>query len=229
MSSTGDLIPASGAAEFAAWRQDMERRLKVLEHSPALPFSSSRGGRVRLLDSDDNLMTVFGRFSDGSNEFQGFVMYDVNGEPMIMVRSDREGIIHPLVQAVFVPSNSFTPVTSGTFVTTHRLNPISIYYDVLRVAVQVGSDAATTGEVRLREVNSGLTTTALATTAGTIQLGVFEWLHGVTPGSGNGDFVIDARRTGGAGNINVYMPNEAAFTSSAIFPLADSVGSPNWV
>jgi hypothetical protein len=228
MSLTGDAIPTDPESQFAAWKGDIEKRLRALESSPALPFSSSRGGRIRWKDPDDNIMTLFGLFNNGITDFQGHVMYDVNDKAVVMIRADKAGLVHPEFQAVFVPLNSFTAVTSGTFVPTHRLNPTHVYHEVLRVALRVQSGAGSVGEIRIKENISGITTNVLTTTAGANQTAVFEWIHPVAVSTGtgsNGDFELEARRVSGANSIDVYMSTEAQWSSSALLPGASTGGA----
>src|SRR5687767_5432320 len=101
-------------------------------------------------------MTRFGAFTDGVGIFHGHIMYDADHKAMFMTRSDIGGIVHPEMSITFVPLNFFVAVTSAAFIDTHVWHPTSIYHNVIRVALLVGSDAATVGQVRLEEESTGL-------------------------------------------------------------------------
>jgi hypothetical protein len=124
-------------------------------------------------------------------------------------------------------ANQFVAVTSGTFVPTAHVELPVFYGEVLNLRLVVATDASTTGEVRLRQEISGATTSAAVLSVGGVQKFVnFEWLHGVHLGDTYEHFMVEARRTGGAGNVNVYYPRRSILSTPLRFPTANSTGNP---
>lgn len=122
-------------------------------------------------------------------------------------------------------AGQYVEVTSATFVPTCHWNLPAAFSDVLNAWVAVTSDASTTGEVRIREAVSGAVTDILTIPALANQSAYFEWLHGVHLGDTTCEFQIQARRTGGSGNINVYSPRRFLLDTAIRFPNADTAGN----
>jgi hypothetical protein len=109
----------------------------------------------------------------------------------------------------------FIPVTSATFTSTQASQPWLIVLDrIMKVGFSIlipfKTDVGTTGEVRLNELLGlvpGGPTSAIslpANTSGNVQ---FNWLHGMTPYTTFDCYLlIEARRTAGAGNVNIGFP-----------------------
>src|SRR5690606_40714857 len=81
-------------------------------------------------------------------------------------------------------------------------------------------------EVRLREFYSGATTDVISIPALANNSAYFEWVHGVHLGDTLCEFRIDARRTSGTGDINVYAPRRFLLDTAIRFPNADTAGNP---
>lgn len=223
-------VPAKPDAEFKAWKDGIERRLKNLETGAQLPNSTSRGGTTVWKNKDLQTHGYFGTFGDAHGTFEGFVMYDGSGHSMFMTRADKPGIIHPELSPTWILDNQYVPVNSGSYVTVARWNPRSIYHEVIDTVIPVGSDAATVGEIRLLEVSTGQVTDSLITTAGSFQYAAFSWVHPIEPNVGaNPNFEIQAKRNSGAGNINVHQSREFNLTTTALVALADTDGYARWV
>lgn len=106
------------------------------------------------------------------------------------------------------------PVTSASF-GVQAAQPWLIYIDKIfklgfQILIPVSTDSGTTGEIRLTEFfgqapNAPTTAISLpAASSGNVQ---FNWLHGMELYALlDTYFVIEARRTGGAGNVNVGYP-----------------------
>lgn len=94
--------------------------------------------------------------------------------------------------------------SSGSFVPLWRSRVEIITHGGVAIAAAWVTDAATTAEVRLAV--SGATTSAVSLAAGTSGVQPFKWLHGRTLGTGPFYFEIEARVTGGAGQIHMDEP-----------------------
>lgn len=109
----------------------------------------------------------------------------------------------------------YIPVISATFNNTQPSQPWLIFMDRtfklgFSVLIPWKTDSGTTGELRLNEFfgiapNGPTDAVSLpANTSGNVQ---FKWLHGIEPYVHFDTYVvIEARRTGGAGNVNIGYP-----------------------
>lgn len=116
-------------------------------------------------------------------------------------------------------------VTSATFVTAWTLTIQGPSSSVVSVTVTTVQGAGTTGELRLT-VSGGGSTTAKVLPAGVTTTTVFRWAHGALTGSGAAPITIllEARRTGGANNVDVQQPDALA-ESPLVTPAAGGVFS----
>jgi len=123
-------------------------------------------------------------------------------------------------------ANQFSPVTSATFVPTAHWNLPAAYSEVLNAWVVVTTPAGTTGEIQLHEFYSGASTDPIVVPASANNFAQFEWLHGVPLGSDICEFQVRARRTSGAGDVNVYSPRRFLLDTAIRFPNATTAGNP---
>lgn len=116
-------------------------------------------------------------------------------------------------------------VTSGTFETAWRVGMGRIYHDVIVGEVTVSTDTATTAEIRVRDLVSGASTDIKSVPASTNTTYVLAWLHGIDLNANGTTFVLEMRRTGGAGNVACRPNSSFLFTSAqTIAPVATSGG-----
>ncbi len=107
-------------------------------------------------------------------------------------------------------SDAFVAVTSGTFVVTWEVGVSQIVNDSFLVQATVVTDAGTTGEVRLSapSITGDPVTSVGSFPAGVQRFVRFAWLvPDMIVGTGNALFQVEARRTGGAGAVNVFYPD----------------------
>jgi len=220
--------PPSEATEFQIWKQDIERRMKNLETGAGMVNTSVRGGTTVWRSKDDSKdIALFGLFTDSAGLFEGFVQYDGNGESMFMTRSDKRGIIHPIRPVAFQVFGAVN-IVSGSFVPTHIAGMGHMLYEGLFVMLQASSDAATTSEIRLREVTTNSFTDPVTITAGTAGTVRFHWLlSGVANVKTNVRFEIQARVASGAGQVHVTAL-DAWQTSTALDTLLATNGAPTY-
>lgn len=202
---------------MARWMADMERRMRTQETATrAASTSISAAGGLELVRLDREGIKVFDATGtrrvtiglvDPANDRYGVIIYDADG---VAARFwvDERGILTPYLAAPLVAaSGEAEAVTSAVFVKTHSAQFEIISHLGIYCWVTALSDAATTGEMRLRNTATGAFTNAVsipAGSAGTVQQ--FRWLHGSALDTGPVVFEVQARRTAGAGNINIYRP-----------------------
>ena len=218
---------------MARWMADMERRMRTQE-------TATRGASTSISDDDGNELVRLDRTGwsmfdiagdmrvkigliDVANSRYGILVLDADGLTQ-RFRVDERGIITPYLSAPLVDADTdFTVVTSAAWVVTHRAQFEIVTHEGLYCWVTATSDAATTGEFRLRNATTGATTEAKvipAASAGTEQQ--FRWLHGIALDVGPAVFEVQARRTGGAGNINIYRATGMWMTDPT-FCVADGI------
>jgi hypothetical protein len=124
-------------------------------------------------------------------------------------------------------ANQSVTVSSGTFVPVAHVELPRYDGAVLNVRSVVACDAGTSGEVRIRQELTGAATDAAAVGPGVSQQFVdFEWLHGLSLGDTYEHFIIEARRTAGAGNVTCFYPRRSIISTALRFPSATADGNP---
>lgn len=204
---------------------ELERRLRILESSPQLTQSSIKDGALTTYDASTRRVVVVGKQPDtgkwgisvfdattgnrvvylgeyGSGLYGMFV--DRTPGDGVIEANTSDGIVSPWLSHAFRRLSDFVAVTSGSFVSTHEALVELIQSKAVRVRIPWTTDGGTTGEVRL--FLNGSATNVRSLSAGGSGEAEFKWLHGATLGTGPQFFQIQARRTGGAGNVNIYMP-----------------------
>jgi len=124
-------------------------------------------------------------------------------------------------------SDAAVAVTSSTFVVTWEVGISQIVNDSLYVELTVVTGSGTTGEVRLKAASiSGPPVTSVASIPAGVQRFVkFAWLVPDLPIGDNGLlFQVEARRTGGSGNVSVFYPDSFMAVSGFQFD-ADNNGN----
>ena len=217
---------------------DLEREVRELRASRGSSAPAFRGGAFRLLDDAGAPRFAAGHVDlDGSvggdTSAYGVFVFGDDGAMALMVQEGYAGISYP---ANLVPLHPPTPagVTSGTFQTIVEGSVLFPAHEVLYVEGSVTTPAGTTGELRLTEGYSGTSTDALVIPSDTNSVYLFRWVHPGPSGLYDGDphvtpnlFVgLQARRTGGAGNLTVYPPRSAELTSRFVHRTAATNGDP---
>lgn len=175
----------------------------------------SDGATVVLRDGNNAEIGRLGQVSvtglDGTTQETGIRIQRADGTRILFITGER-GLITPEPQFEWRNVEDPKLVTSGTFATQWQAIPRYLTADGLTVEVAVGSDASTTGEVRLQAIASGggtFESSAIAISAGSApDYRTFKWDLG-SLGFEIGDplFVnVQARRTGGSGDVRVYQP-----------------------
>jgi hypothetical protein len=205
------ILPAG--ADFLRKFRDLERRLEALERGERMPYTSQRGGTFELLDDQGRPVFYFGTYTRGAGTGYG-VLAEVPdgagpGTAPSVFEVDDDGLEAPYLDIPFAKANDFLAVTSPTFVTAWSGNAALAVAMAVRVGYTIGCDAGTTGEVRV--VAGARTSSARPLAAGVFNNGTFDLL--LMPnviGTGPLGVHLQARRTGGAGNVNVYPPTQMA-------------------
>jgi hypothetical protein len=137
---------------------------------------------------------------------QGLLVQRTDGKDMLAIGANGRGLLKPVMTYQPHRLNDFVVTTAGAFTAIWQYDVPSIPSNSISVTVAVGADAGTTGEVRL--AIGGLVTNAQTVPAGTLNSYVFKWDIEEAGLDISSQFFcnVEVRRTGGAGNLNVYTP-----------------------
>lgn len=199
---------------MARWMADMERRMRTQETATRAANTSitDSGGKelvrldrdgIKIFDAAGDTRVQIGLIDEANGRY-GLLVRDGDGSTQ-RFRVDERGLLTPYLVAPVVDATDFAVVTSASFVVTHRAQFEVVTHEGLYCWVNATSDAGTTGEMRLYNASTAQASEAKvipALSGGTLQQ--FRWLHGVALNVGPAYFEVQARRTGGAGNINIY-------------------------
>lgn len=186
MSNTKPFKPDDAYARLA----DFERRLKALETAPRL----------------------------------GLTTFTPPGATYPVFSADETGLVLPSIPIPLVPQSGTGLTASATSVSATDASFQSVYAgeafaaiaDAYMVTFAWATDAATTGEVRLKNnVGGGGVTSVVSLAAGSGGFLTFSWLHGQPLGTGPFAPTLQARRTGGAGGVGIFVPGSSWFAGSA--------------
>jgi hypothetical protein len=205
------ILPAG--ADFLRRFRDLERRLEALERGERMPYTSQRGGTFELLDDQGRPVFYFGTFTRGAGTGYGIQAKVPDGagpgtNPTVL-EIDDDGLEAPYLDIPYGKAGDFVVVTAAGFTTAWSGNAALCVARAVRVGFTIGCDAATTGEVRV--IAGARTSAARPLAAGAFTSGTFDLLlMDDVIGSGPLGVHLQARRTGGAGNVNVYPPTTMA-------------------
>jgi hypothetical protein len=224
-------MPLAGQPEdMGQLLADIDRRLRTLETAQRAAYTSivddngkevvrlDRTG-IKIYDADGDLRVAMGQLQ---TDRYGFLVLDPGGA-IARLHIDESGILSPYLAAPFVDADTdFKPTTSAAFVATHRAQLEQITSEGLYCWVVATAPAGTTGEIRLRNVGTGAVTEAVPVPDGGQVTKQFRWLHGASLSAGPVTFEVQARRTSGAGAVNVYRPPGCWMTAPGLC-VADGV------
>lgn len=148
-----------------------------------------------------------GRFPDQINALGEYVtgaqVLDEFLLPVMQVSSE-EAWQRPLIPVHARKADDFYQLNSGSYVPTWRATAQGLYCRYAYIQVVAATDAATTADVR---VTHGTGTSAAQSVAAGSAGTTLTWRWDMA-GSNIVDhtFTVEARRTGGAGNVRVYDP-----------------------
>ena len=205
---------------------DIERRLRNLESAPQLTQSSIQDGSVRVLDASSVERFKMGKLDTGvygvrGKDTAGAVIFEVNST----------GLSRPLIQ---IPTSNvfstYVDVTAGatTRVWTGATGAIS--HDALALVLYTNCAVGTTGSVTLRleihpdntygtAATTDITSAAFALTSANNGYHYLKWAHGGPINAGSTDIKgvrisVMAYRTGGAGTVGIWQPEQLFFAGS---------------
>lgn len=137
----------------------------------------------------------------GTNDWPG-------GEPYF--RSSDDGAEFPYQTLPAINDTEVINVTSGSFTKTWTAATGILMHKYASATTVVSTPSGTTGEIRLSiDVGGSTQVNSAAVTIPSASSGYFTvpaFAHGLDLWSGPHYFEIQARRTGGAGNVSVYQP-----------------------
>lgn len=230
---TDPTVPPSLAAKF----RELERRLDALERSPRIPFSSTKGGAFQFLDNNGQVRLAIGNVElDGSiggvDAAYGILMYDDNGAVTFMQIEGQRGLSYPTQPFPMYVESAAQIITSSTFgdVFAGRSNRPS--GDGLVMTLPVVTDANCSGEIRLREDFSGVSTVTATIPANTSGFLRWRWKHPASVGlfddtaTRNLLVKVQARRASGTGQFGLFPPIESEISNSFVDPDITTTGNP---
>lgn len=186
--------------------RDLERRVEALERANQLLSSSILGGSLIVNDDAGVEIGRIGRLASG---FDGLRVQTAALEPVLEADQER-GMVVPWLMSPWYGSTGWTlTTTSATFVTMWETATELLFSYELLFRVRVKSvDASTTGEIEIVHAQSstvmGGTTKVIPAASDAFY--EFRYIHGITMNSGPHTFQLKAKRTAGAGGIEVYNP-----------------------
>lgn len=202
-------IRPSGDA-FLAELTDLRRRLTDLERAARMPNTSQRGGTFELLDDQGRPVFYFGTFTRGASPpsygVQGVIPGGAGaGSSPTVLEIDDDGLEAPYLDLPYAKASDFVPVTAGAFANIWVGHAALIVARAVAVRLTIGVDAATTGEVRI--VAGGIASAVVNCPGGAFTNPDYAMLLPANSiGTGPLTVEVQARRTAGAGNVNVYPP-----------------------
>jgi hypothetical protein len=123
-------------------------------------------------------------------------------------------------------SSVFANITSGAYADVFNAGLIEASADAIRVTVPWVTDAGTTGSVQLyNNVVGGSATSEVALAANSGGFIEFNWLHKQPPTHPTPfQPTIRAKRTGGAGNVTLWVPSRCWCAPSSFITAATVAG-----
>lgn len=189
--------------------------------------------KLKFVSQNDPNLNVFEVRPSNLDSTESLVQFrDVNDAIVISSGDKHEGLQYPQIHVpVAWQPSSYQAISSSSWVTVWESELRWPVADTLAGAFALTSDAGTTGEIKLVEQVGGNATSVYTVAASTnITLG-FAWIHPLTVGWGdptasiNGSNVqLQARRTGGTGNINIYKPRYVVLANQQWYSYSSTTG-----
>lgn len=178
--------------------------LVIYDPSTSEPILWLGPSGLTMYDGDGDSRTHVGRLGSGS---YGLLVLDADGSTPRLHINER-GILSPYLSASFRGIIADVQVTtSGSFQPLFSSTLEMIVSPAFHCSVVASCPADTTGEMRLRIPVSGAVTDAVPIPAGGTAQHQFRWIHGLALNTGPVAVDVEARRTGGAGDVEVARPS----------------------
>lgn len=191
---------------LASRLRELEWRIRNLETSPRLRSSSVKGGALSVLDDNGQEVVHLGALVNGDGISTSGVTVTLQPSNKTVLWIDGENGIAWPYQVRAMERDTFTAVTSASFVSTHVGNTLNVPSDSMVLQVYAYVDAGTVGELRCthNHIDAVNTPTAVRTVSnsGTVNTFAWNWRHGI-PITGSASVHVEARRVSGAGNLYV--------------------------
>lgn len=203
--------PLDGPAAMAQTLRSLEQRVSALEGAPL------SGSNLTVIDEAGTTRATLGKLASG---LYGLELLDAVSAPVLEV--DDTGFLIPAIPLQPRDANAFIIGNGATFsVTSWWAGVPLVHSNAITVSAGWITSAATTGELRIivksaPNTGTGVTaaTSAVTLGAGTTGTQIFNWVHGLARNTGPWYFGVQSRRTGGAGDVDTYVPNYMALVGS---------------
>lgn len=183
--------PLDGPGGLADWMKGIESEIAALKRRPL-------SGTFTSPDDDGDPLLALGTLPDAKRGLQ--IVSSANG--WVLAELTTEGWIKPHLMGVSIDPAAVAVVTAGTFTSTVG----SYFGEALGPGIEIfchwSTGVGTTGELQVLS-NGGANTTAQALPAASSGSFFVRWLHDLSVGSGPFVVTMQARRTAGAGNVNI--------------------------
>lgn len=207
---TDPRLPDSLGARIAA----LEARIRLLESANRLQAASVRGGSLKVLDNDGNVVGAVGRVQDGNTDpslnfaSDGFMVQSQAVEDGRVLWADAEkGIIAPPQAHGWQKFSDAKAVTAITFADAWTSRVETMTSLQARFTFGATCDIGSTAQVRVLAGGTQIgATMSLGSGGGDTYM--FSGAHGVPLGFGPVVFQIQARVASGSGNVWVYPPTD---------------------
>jgi len=185
--------------------RDLERRVEALERANQLMASTIKGGSFRVFDENDNEIVRLGAFDEAG--YDGFYVKDAAGT-QILGANGVQGFSVPGVTVPCRCNTELVAVTAGTWTTAYTWTIEVVTAIEFRFRVPLTCDVGSTGEVRVyNNTGAAMIGNVKTLASGASEVAQFRATHGLTIGTGPINVLLQAQRTSGAGNVNVYEPS----------------------
>lgn len=205
-------VPSGDESRDKAWRLSMEERMDTVETQQRLFNASVKGGAIQVLRDEDAALVLnlgVGAYTQPSGtsrvaEILSFLDASNNNESFHMLLDEEHGWIAPRIPFNFV-ADTFIAVTSASYVNVWKAQ-IHTTGLALVLTFVVTCDSGVTGKVRL-DLN-GTSSDEITINPTEQKACRFTWnLTGKFGFSQDLTLRIQALRVSGAGNVNVYSPD----------------------
>jgi hypothetical protein len=204
--------PLDGPSGLAEKLRELERRLTELEAARPLGNTTISQGTLRVVDSNGDLRVQIGEMvgAGGTGDVWGIEVVNQpgtadwpNGEPFF--RASDDGAEFPYQSLPMVDESLVSSVTSGSFVATWTAATGILMHRYASALVWVTTPVGTTGEIRLTSGAAESDAVTIPSNTNTY-VSIPAFAHGLSIWTGPHYFDIEARRTSGAGNVDVHQP-----------------------
>ena|SRR5215207_2403631 len=190
---------------LGAMIRELERRIRALEMQQRTRATAIKGGTLKVLSGDDDVVAEIGRLEGVTD---GLSVFDTDTGTGMFHVSGVLGWATPYLGSSFRAPTEQQVITSGTFVTAYETRFEQNHSLHVRFTCGVVTDGSTAGEVRVR-INGVTIGNTLVVAASHSAFHEFAAPTGGILFAGPYTLTVEGRRTSGAGSFSVFRPSDA--------------------